>query len=162
LTYIEELDMLMKEGEGLLSPHRVVEYASNPETALHSRFDWDDETAGPKWRLHQARMMISVLVVDYAGYKTRAMVSVGIDRKRDDSGGYRTIQNVLGTADLRDMFLDQCVRSIEAMIARAGQFKEVAKYLEETVLPGVESFRKPKQHLYLHQVTEGVRPEVHP
>lgn len=155
MTYTEELDLLMKEGDGLLSPHRVVEFAADPETALHSKFDWNDATAGPKWRLHQARMMISVLVTDYEGFKTKPYVSVGIDRKRDDTGGYRAVQDVLGTTDLRDMFLDQCVRSIEALVARAGQFRELARYLKETVLPGVESFRESKPQYLLREDSPG-------
>lgn len=142
MTYIEELDMLMQEGKGLLSPHRVVEYARDPETALHSRFEWDDAKAAYAHRLQQARIMISVLVTQREDIRVKKFVSVSVDRKRDDSGGYRAVESVLSNDDLRNMFLDQCIRAIEALLTRFGQFKDLATILADakTRLEGLQEY----------------------
>lgn len=53
---------------GRLKPEDVVEAARDSDHPLHSRFEWDDTTAGEKWRRHQAHELIqSVKVV----FKTR-------------------------------------------------------------------------------------------
>lgn len=51
---------------GDLTPPLVVEAAADPESPLHSRFDWDDKTAGAKWRLEQAAALIRSVRIVYA------------------------------------------------------------------------------------------------
>lgn len=43
---------------GVLTPQGVVDDARPEGSALHSRFEWDDATAGEKYRLDQARHLI--------------------------------------------------------------------------------------------------------
>lgn len=133
MTYVKELEMLAKKNNGLLSPHVVVEYAKNPETLLHEKFEWDDSVAAYNWRVHQARMMIAALVVNNSDIKIneKVFVSVAGDRKRDASGGYRFTRDVLSDSDRRDIFFDQCIRAIEGLIERFRHFKELAVILEE-------------------------------
>ena len=57
-TVSEELDLISRKNGGVVLPEAVVEFAKDPETALHSRFDWDDSEAAAKWRLVQARQVI--------------------------------------------------------------------------------------------------------
>ena len=74
----------------------MVEYARDPKTALHSRFEWDDSKAGHDWRLYQARQIIrlSVLVLDNVRDPVRAWVSMKDDRVKA-GGGYRSIGDVM-------------------------------------------------------------------
>ena len=46
-----------------ITPETVVQYAENPETALHSCFEWSDDVAAKKWRLHTARNLIGSFVL---------------------------------------------------------------------------------------------------
>ena len=37
-----------KKNHGLLKPEKVLEFAKNEKTALHSRFEWDNKKASLK------------------------------------------------------------------------------------------------------------------
>jgi hypothetical protein len=50
---------------GLLTPALVVDVARPAEHPLHSRFDWDDATAGESWRRQQARELIRSVRLTY-------------------------------------------------------------------------------------------------
>jgi len=46
-------------------PHEVLEYAkNNPETVLHSLFQWDDDLAATQYRIWQARRIIGSIQVE--------------------------------------------------------------------------------------------------
>ena len=53
---MDELELIQAmDPAGLLDPRRVVDYARDPDTALHSKFEWDDSLAAEQRRLRQAR-----------------------------------------------------------------------------------------------------------
>jgi hypothetical protein len=52
-----------KLNNGVLTPAAVVEDAKNPESILHEHFEWNDQEAGYKFRLEQARNLISSVKV---------------------------------------------------------------------------------------------------
>ena len=62
MDYKQELEQIRKANDGELRPADVVEFARNPDTALHSRFTWDDDKAAAEYRLWQARELIRVVV----------------------------------------------------------------------------------------------------
>lgn len=45
------------------SPEDIVEAARNEKSELHKCFDWRDEVAAQKWRLHTARMLVASIVI---------------------------------------------------------------------------------------------------
>jgi hypothetical protein len=47
----EELNQIAATHGGELREEDVVEFAKNPETALHDYFTWDDKKAAAKYRL---------------------------------------------------------------------------------------------------------------
>jgi hypothetical protein len=57
--------LAIREEHGRLTAKIVVDEARAPRHPLHSRFEWSDETAGEKWRLHQARELISSVQISY-------------------------------------------------------------------------------------------------
>ena len=44
------------------TPEEVLNKARNEESELHKCFEWNDEIAGEKWRLQQARQVLNMLV----------------------------------------------------------------------------------------------------
>jgi len=52
--YIADLE----ENSGI-TPHILLQDATNPESKLHEFFEWDDKKAGYHWRLQQARQIIN-------------------------------------------------------------------------------------------------------
>lgn len=117
------------ERRGLLRPEDVVEFASDPDTALHSRFQWDDEKAGHAYRLWQARQLIKV-VVEVVAKDTEpinAYVSLQSDRQ---TGGYRTLVSVLSDDEKREELLLQAWRELEFWERKYRQLEELAPIFE--------------------------------
>lgn len=46
------------ERRGRLTARSVLDAARDPESPLHSMFEWDDEKAADEWRIEQARRLI--------------------------------------------------------------------------------------------------------
>lgn len=57
--------LAVREQYGELTPANVVDAAREDDHPLHDRFEWDDEVAGEKYRLSQARQLIRVVKETY-------------------------------------------------------------------------------------------------
>ena len=82
--------------EGLLRPADVVEAARDPESPLHSHFEWDDTEAAEKWREEQARQLIRNVRIEVGTSSpvlVRAFVSLPVDRQ--NGAGYRRFEDVI-------------------------------------------------------------------
>jgi hypothetical protein len=55
---IAEAVEALRDEDGLLRLEKIVEVASDPESILHSRFEWNDPTAAHKFRIEQARSLV--------------------------------------------------------------------------------------------------------
>lgn len=127
MTIREEL-LSIQTSNGICSPVAVVEFARNPETALHSKFEWDDAEAAESYRLWQARQIISLeLTIIQSGTKqieTRLFVSLSNDRKPE--GGYRLITDVLNDPDLRKQLVYEALQEFNKIKIKYGHLKELA------------------------------------
>jgi hypothetical protein len=63
MTPMQELRELSREitDHILVDPWKVLEYARDPNTALHKWFEWDDALAAQRYRLHQLRRKLPAL-----------------------------------------------------------------------------------------------------
>jgi hypothetical protein len=111
---LAELEEIRAAGGGLLMPSKVVEYAENPETALHGEFNWDDTEAARLYRLQQAREVIRVhvTIVGENPQPIRAYVSLSTDRTM--GGGYRAIVDVLDSSEQRAVMLMDALNELRA------------------------------------------------
>lgn len=76
----KELESLRKQSGGVLTPEAVVEKASNPRTALHKEFEWNDTVAAHLYRLKQARTLIRAIVEEHT--QQRKYVRVRLKRSQ--------------------------------------------------------------------------------
>lgn len=105
---LAELEAICERDGGMVRPVAVVEYAADPKTALHGRFEWDDTKAAHAHRLWQAREIIQVYV-DVIHDDTppfRVFVSLKEDQ-RQPGGGYRRTVDVLADPERRAALLEQ-------------------------------------------------------
>jgi len=124
----KELEAIRKANHGMISPEKVVEFASDPETALHSKFTWDNSKAAQEYRLWQARTLIRVQVAylpQSPGVPVRAFVSLSTERN-SKTGGYRPIQFVLKTKPLREQMLIDALAELEAIRCKYSTLKALA------------------------------------
>lgn len=82
-------------------PQEVVDLAKNPNTELHKCFDWNDEIAANKWRLHTARNILLSLKVESAlplsticSLLTAAGAFIGVGARRGEGYGRYHIEDI--------------------------------------------------------------------
>jgi hypothetical protein len=128
-----ELQRLAGEHGGVLQPSVVVESARDPQSPLHSNFEWDDTQAAHQWRLEQARNLIRVVVrFEQVGDKAvpvRVFVSLSPDRKGDD-GGYRLAVDVFSDAELRRQLLVDARAEMQRFRNKYQSLAELAQVFE--------------------------------
>lgn len=131
---MEELIRLAKRHGGALTPEQVVEAASDPQSPLHSYFEWDDTEAARKYRLVQARELLRFTVQIVAEDKppVRAFVSLEIER---DQHVYRLTSDVLRHKSYREALLEQCRKDAERFVKKYRALEELAN-----VIPVLEQF----------------------
>jgi hypothetical protein len=111
---LRELEHIRKHSKDkLLHPEDIVAYAMNENTALHSKFEWDDDKAGQEYRIWQARQLIKVVVriIPRTNVKTTVYVSLKSDRYGE--GGYRALVDVLSHEVLRKQLLQDAFDEFE-------------------------------------------------
>lgn len=123
----KELLKIQKANRGILKPDDVVEFARDSNTALHSRFQWDDTKAAHEYRLWQAREIIRVVVIMLPNHnmETRAFVSLQSDRNKP-GGGYRGTVSVMKSPDTRMELLGQALREHRAWEQKYIHLSELA------------------------------------
>ena len=143
MTVAEELEYIRSQNDGVLLAEHVVEYAKDPETALHSRFTWDDTKAASEYRLWQAREVIRVMVtiLPHSNTPIQAYVSLKDDRK-EPGGGYRQICDVMSDADLREKLISEALGEFERIAAKYKQLQELKPVFEVIAKTKKRSRRK--------------------
>lgn len=61
----KHLELLRQQEKGELTPQDVLKDARNPNSPLHSFFEWSDGEAAEQYRLQQARGLIRAVVAIY-------------------------------------------------------------------------------------------------
>jgi len=134
-TITEELLAIKKLNAGLLDPVKVVDYARNPNTALHDRFEWNDSKAAEEYRIWQARKIISLELIVIKGDNKerviRAFVSLNDDRRNDGSRGYRGVMEVMSDDVLRGQLLEQAKDDMNLFKRKYYALKALEKVFEE-------------------------------
>lgn len=129
----DELDRIQVAHGGMLRAEDVVDFARDDRTALHARFEWDDDVAGHEWRLEQARRIIRfrVTYVDTGdGEPVRVRMHVSLPNDRVHGGGYRNTVDVLSVPDLRKQLLESAKRDMQAFKDKYGLLAELAGVFE--------------------------------
>ena len=130
---IAELKRIAAAHGGILQAETVVSVARDPASPLHSQFTWDDGEAAIEWRLHQARVLISRVVVKYDAatgpVEHQVFVSVSTDRKAE-GGGYRILADALSDDELRAQLLADARRDMAAFRQKYARLTELADVLD--------------------------------
>ncbi len=147
MSVTEELYLIQKTNNGLLDPVKVVDFARDPETALHSKFTWDDSKAAEQYRIWQARQIIRMELVvvqetpkgetriladitDEKGKIVRAFVSIASDRRGDEIRGYRSLNDVLNDSEMRSQMLEEAKNDMNIFRRKYGTLKELVSVFE--------------------------------
>jgi hypothetical protein len=109
MTIIKDKELVAKRlaeiaqaNNGSLTPDLVVKDASNLDSPLHELFEWDDGIAGHKYRIEQARQVItSVRVVITTEHKAVSTVYYVRDPNAEPTEqGYVSLDKLRSNSDL--------------------------------------------------------------
>lgn len=131
-VYGEYVDELKEKRGGAVRPVDVVKAAYDAHSVLHGYFEWDDELAGAKYRIHQARQLLNHLtvVIKTNGDERDQKAYLNVSLITEDSVEpiYVTVERALTDEDFRKQILEKA-------IAEAEYWQQ--KYMEYTELSGI-------------------------
>ena len=123
---MNELMTVARSHDGMLRATDVVEFAKDPKSQLHSRFEWDDGNAAHYWRLSQARQLIRIVMELHPidEQPMRAFVSLSADRVT--GGGYRSLHSVLDNELLAAIMLRDALAELRRFRVKYNRLKSLA------------------------------------
>ncbi len=115
-----------RPGQKKLEAQDVVDVARHPGSVLHGFFTWDDTEAAEKWRLNEARALITSFKIQIENREIKVKQFTSLEMDRVKGGGYRFMEDVLATDALRQHLLESAVRELESVQRRYTQLEELA------------------------------------
>lgn len=115
---------------GRLTPALVLDEARDPQSPLHSRFEWDDTVAGEKWRQHQAHELIVSVRVTYSmpdGEKRELRQFPAI--RRESGYVYEPLENVVEDAVMTKILMADMQREWQQLKRRYDHFEEFRRMI---------------------------------
>jgi hypothetical protein len=125
-----ELEQLVWQHSGTITPAQVVEFAADPETALHTLFTWDDTEAARKYREVEAAKFLRAVVKlipreNDEPLMVRAFVSLSTDRRTEHV--YRPIVDVLDDEERRVVMVQDAKRELAGVKQKYAHLHELAR-----------------------------------
>lgn len=122
--------LALQEKTGILVPKKVVDWArKNKNSALHASLEWDNDKAGEEYRIWQVRRLVAIHIIN-KDQKHRELISLSIDRI-NPGGGYRHIDTVMRSPDLRAIALQDAFNDLARIQAKYEHLQELAHVWEE-------------------------------
>jgi len=144
------LAAIAEANDGYLNPSAVVEAAKNPESVLHSEFEWDDDEAAHAYRVAQAGALIRRVKFTLVRIKaeskevemqtTRAYQSRPSARNVDQ--GYEPVTEIMKSPEKRDELIGQVLKELAAyrrryadLVALSDVWNAIDAAVDEIALP---------------------------
>ena len=107
----------------VVEPAEIVEKAKDESTELHKCFEWNNDIAAEKYRLHQARNLLGNLVFEYKDEPAK-QEPIRLMYKTAENEGYKSINLIMQKPDEYKALLDRAYSELRA-------FKNKFKMLQE-------------------------------
>jgi len=124
------------QAHGELTPQIVVDEARPEGSPLHSRFDWNDQIAGEKYRLVQAQQLIRAVRIEYIARGSdekkfiRAFSSLR-ESSDEEVTGYAPTEQILENPVTRKILLRNMERDIADLKRKYGHLTEFAQIMRD-------------------------------
>ena len=130
----KEFEKIEKK-DGTITKESVVETAKSEKNPMHELFEWDDEIAGEKYRIHQAGYLIRMLVKVAANEPgeevkkpIRAFVSVK-PTSYTKKGEFIDTFKALSQEDTRKVVLQNALKELIAFKTKYETFSELSEVM---------------------------------
>lgn len=121
-----------------LTPETLLEVASDKSCPLHDEFEWRDDVAAQKYRLHQAATMIRAVTIVIESGKAEQTNERAFVSKPGGESAYVSLKNAISNDTWREHLLKQAtdeLRWFQGKYRRleelAGVNAEIDKFLRE-------------------------------
>lgn len=108
----QELESI-RQATGQLIPENIINAASKKDNPLHVAFEWDDTTAGHKFRLHQASQLTRSITIIREEYKQPFRVFTLAKDDTQSRASYLPTEIVIKRPDLYEDGLARLRRELE-------------------------------------------------
>ena len=134
----DEITALRDRNNGRVTPVDVVDFARDPNTALHTAFTWDNQRAATEHRLDQARRLIAVYVtvIRHQGRTIRVrplLSNPSIRHELNMRSGYADVSMIRGNARLELSVMIDLVRGAKGMLTRFGAFPNMRRLIMQFI-----------------------------
>lgn len=123
--YGAELHTIIKKHKGELTPIKIVEAAREPGSPLNDFFEWNDQTAGHKYRLQQARELVGniveVIVINSTETEQRSFFNV---TNTEHQKVYVTLETAISSERYRKELLDKIIRHLDNTVVLMKMFRD--------------------------------------
>lgn len=113
------------EKNGSLTPRKVVDEARNESSPLHDYFDWDDSSAGEKYRLWQARQLIASVRVEFHGKEQNGYFNARVTVEDEKDRAYFSIDKVASDEEIYKDVLRSAIIELEYWKKKYQNIKEL-------------------------------------
>jgi hypothetical protein len=123
---IDEIIEIQKD-KGLTA-ETILDEAKKKSSPLHNFFDWDNTTAGEKWRLQQARILINEIKVIVNSKERYAFENVRItvcDQPEETTREYKPIMEILSKEEYRTQVIKQALENITYWKEKYSEYNEL-------------------------------------
>lgn len=135
--YRGELQRLEAELE-VLTPSALVDAARPESSPLHSAFNWDDSDAAEKYRMMQARMLMTSVRVDIAGKDQAAFVNVIVSVQDVPTRGYISTTRALSDEEITKQLIRQATRELNYWTETYNNIQELSGVVDTNRLKELE------------------------
>jgi len=122
------LEVIRQFHGGEVKPVEILEFAADKNSQLNKYFEWDNDKAGHKYRLSQARYMLShvYIVVDASNGPEEVRAFISVSSEVHKGKRYTSVDNALTNENYREQTLSKALREVRLWQNKYGQYKELS------------------------------------
>lgn len=132
--YLSALEAIEKRNHGLLTPKAVINEARDPDSSLHSAFQWDDTIAGENWRLFQARQLITTVRVRVEDSGEQKYYNATVRVGESHTQGYVSRDRVKSDDEIFSQVVSQAAQELIYWRKKYNSIKELRGIINEAEL----------------------------
>lgn len=124
----EELQRI-QEAHGKLEPQTIVDEARSKNSPIHDAFEWDNNVAGDKYRLQQARLMARSIIVEFADSPdlTPRHIFVHVPATEGEKGYYQDVEVAIQNPDEAERALARLAGKVQSAEQSFVEFSDLYK-----------------------------------
>lgn len=120
---------------GEVSAEVFLESARSEKSEMHTLFEWDDKEAAEKYRMAQARMIISSIRVNVVSEDTEPVITKAFVQYESKKSGYISICKAMEDSEKRESIMEQARKELKWFTEKYKSFSEL-----KSVLKAISSF----------------------